>query len=153
MVTWSGSSLTIALGLALGAPHMMSAQSASPAGLVEWSATIGEWHAGSEPGVLQISAGRLSHEELRQDLALIWRRWDPDTQTYVVATSLVPVAICGATAFYDTALALSEDASLKFVEVALQIRFPAEEPGTGEHRTLFMVIDKIERKYRVLNCR
>jgi hypothetical protein len=145
--------LVLVLGFALASPHLVSAQAGSPTGLIEWSATIGDWYTNAESGVLQISAGRSRYEEPRQELALTWLRWDPDKQVYIVATSLESVEICGATAFYETALMLFDDASPEFTDVVLQIRFLAEEPGTGKLRTLFMMVDKSRRTFRVLNCR
>lgn len=130
----------------------MSGQPLPPEGLIEWSNKIGDWFTNEDSGILQISASQLRHEEPRQSLALTWLRWDADGRNYNVAES-TPLEICGAREFHETTLALFSDASPEFTDVVLKVRFLEEEPGMGRLSTLFLEVDKLNRSFRVLNCR
>jgi hypothetical protein len=123
--------------------------------LIEWSATIGDWAAGDDSGIVQLFSTRLGFEELRQSLGLIWLRWDAAQRSYSEVAILDPIDICGSEYFHSISLSFFSDESPEFSDVVLDVLQLRPDPDTayGARQSIFVEVNKLSREVRLLNCR
>jgi hypothetical protein len=123
--------------------------------LIEWSATIGDWAAGGDSGILQLFSTRLGFEELRQSVGLVWLRWDADQRSYTEVAMLDPIDLCGAEYFHSISLSFFSDESPEFSDIALDVLHLPPDPDTayGARQSIFVEVNKLSREVRPLNCR
>ena len=115
--------------------------------LYDWTYTLGEWSNFSGDGIVQLGAVRQSLEEPRQSLTLTWLSIDRVARSFNSVTSNPAVEICGKEAF--------QNVEVVSVDLALRVRFLPANPEilVGNSRLIFVVLNKGDRNFSVLNCR
>tara|TARA_R110002110_G_scaffold370786_2_gene580769 strand:- start:191 stop:676 length:486 start_codon:yes stop_codon:yes gene_type:complete len=123
--------------------------------LYDWTYTLGEWSNFSGDGIVQLGAVRQSLEEPRQSLTLTWLSIDRVARSFNSVTSNPAVEICGKEAFQNVEVVSVFDSSPSHIDLALRVRFLPANPEilVGNSRLIFVVLNKGDRNFSVLNCR